>query len=138
MSETSAGGPERAAAARYKEITSVATEAVDRMHEHERKKAAGLEDEVAAGQERIEEAQRRENEVAEGVRLRWDGALEALWNERWLRVTRMPNPDPDAAPAPAEESLRAVQVAYLALHDALNKPRWSASALLPKSRRRGG
>ncbi|MBA8826772.1 hypothetical protein FHX42_004151 [Saccharopolyspora lacisalsi] len=137
MSEPSAGGPERAAA-HYKEITSVATEAVDRTHEHERKKAAGLEDEVAAGQDRIETAQQRENEVAEGVRLRWDGALEALWNERWLRVTRMPKPDPDAAPAPAEESLRAVQVAYLALRNALDRPRWSASSLLPKSRRRGG
>lgn len=135
MSEFPSGEPEQAAA-RYKEITAIATGAVDRMHEHERKKVARLEDDVAAGHERIAEAEQREADVAEGVRLRWDGAMEALWNERWMRVTRMPKPDPAAPHATPEESIRAVQTAYLALRDALGKPRWSAGALLPRPRRR--
>lgn len=132
MSEAS--GEPQYAAERYKEITAVATGAVDRMHELERQRAARLEDESTARQERAAEAEQQQEEVAEAVRLRWSAAMEALWSERWMRVTRMPAPDPSAAASTPEESVRSVQNAYLDLHEALGRPRWSVTSWVPKSR----
>lgn len=123
---------------RYKELTAMATDAVDRTHELERKRAEQLEDEIAAGRERVAEAERQEERVAEGVRWRWSAAMEALWNERWMRVTSMPAPDPSAPDVAPEEALRSVQEAYLKLHEALGKSRWPAKPSLPKRRSRRG
>ncbi|RCW43650.1 hypothetical protein DFQ14_106128 [Halopolyspora algeriensis] len=135
MSEDPSGRPP-GAVERYKEITATATDAVERMHELERKRAEQLEDEVVAGRERIAEAEQQEERVAEGVRSRWNAAMEALWDERWMRVTSIPAPDPSAPAATPEESLRSVQDASLELHEALGKPRWSVTSLLPKPRSR--
>ncbi|MDR7301462.1 hypothetical protein [Haloactinomyces albus] len=135
MSEVPPGEPYRAVE-RYKEITAMATSAVDRTHELERKRAARLEDATTARQERTAEAEQQEEQVTEAVRLRWNAAMEALWDERWMRVTRMPAPDPSAPAATPDESIHSVQAAYLDLHEALGKSRWSVTSWLPKPRRR--
>jgi hypothetical protein len=130
--------PHVPAAVRYKEITAVAVDAAERMRRHEADKADRLTDEVAAGQERIAAAEEQKAQVAEGVRVRWSAAMEALWDERWMRVTPMPDADLSAAPATPEESIRAVQGAFLELHEALGKARWSAGSMLPRRGRREG
>lgn len=118
------------AAARYKEIAATATSAVERMHEHERSQATQLEADVEAGREQISEAEQDQELVEEAVRLRWGAAMEALYHERWLRVTSQPDPDLSAAPQPASEAIRSVQAAYVDLHEALGANRRSVLSRL--------
>lgn len=120
------------AAARYKEITEIATSAAKRLQRHETDKIAELEDHVAAGQERMAAADAEHDEVVEAVRLRWDEAMEELWNERWMRVTQMPGADTSAAPAKRDRAIRPVQAAYLELRGALRQSRWQATSWLPR------
>ncbi|SDO97894.1 hypothetical protein SAMN04487905_101317 [Actinopolyspora xinjiangensis] len=120
------------AAERYKEIVALATDSVDRLHELERDRIERLERELAGERERVERAEQQREQVEEGVRLRWNAALEALWEERWLRVTQLPAPDTTAEPAGAEEAIRSVQRAYLDLYEALDQGRWSAPGWIPK------
>jgi hypothetical protein len=123
---------EESAAARYKEITAIATTAAKRLRRHEMDKIARLEDEVAAYRERTEAADAEHEKVVEAVRLRWDEAMEELWNERWMRVTQMPSADTSAAPAKAADAIRMVQTAYLELRGALRQSRWQAASWIPR------
>ncbi|WP_019855593.1 hypothetical protein [Actinopolyspora mortivallis] len=125
-----AGQQPEHAVERYKEITALVAEAVDRLNARERERAERLEEELATGQDRVELAQRQRDEVAEGVRIRWNAAKEALWEERWMRVTQLPPPDTSAEPVPAEEAIRSVQSAYMELHEAVGQRRWSGMGLL--------
>ncbi|MCI2423150.1 hypothetical protein MOQ72_37600 [Saccharopolyspora sp. K220] len=115
------------ASVRYKEITALATTAAQQLRRHERERAGELGEAVAAGRKRREAADERREQVREDVRKRWKAAMEALWDERWMRVKGMPEPDRAAPPATPEESRREVQSAYLALHDALEKRRFTAN-----------
>ncbi|NHD18185.1 MULTISPECIES: hypothetical protein [unclassified Actinopolyspora] len=119
------------AAERYKEITALATEAAERLSERERQRAEQLEHELATERDRVEQAQQQRDQVDEGVRLRWNAAKEALWEERWMQVTQLPPPDPAAEPTSAEEAIRSVQSAYMELHEAVGQKRWSGSGFLP-------
>ena len=87
---------------------------------------------VAAGQQRIKEADEARAQAVSDVRRSWHAAMEKLWHEKWMRVSGMPEPDLDAPPATPEESRRAVQEALLALVDAVSKQRGS---LLPRRRK---
>lgn len=122
------------AAVRYKEIAATAASAADRMRKLEGDRIAELSGEVAAGRERIEEAERQRTEVEESVRERWDATREALWDERWMRVPPMPEPDTSAPAATPEESLRAVRAAYRDLYDALGKRRWTDAFKIRRGR----
>ncbi len=137
MSEPTTGGHENAAA-RYKELAALATAAVDRTAEHERSRVEELEDGFRDSEARVDAAQESQDQVVEGVRLRWKAAMEALWEERWMRVTGRPDPDPSAAAAPADECIRQVQAAYLDLHGCLGRSGkgWSAPSWLPRPGRR--
>ncbi|MGP4021075.1 hypothetical protein [Saccharopolyspora sp. 5N708] len=115
------------ASVQYKEITALASAAAQQLRRHERERAGELGEAVAAGRKRREAADERRKQVADDVRKRWKAAMEALWNERWMQVTAMPEPDRSAPPATPEQSRREVQSAYLALHDALEKRRFAAN-----------
>lgn len=119
------------AAERYKELVAVATDAVDRLHHRERQRAAQLEEELATEHDRLERAEQQRQQVIDGVRLRWNAAMEALWEERWMRVTRIPQPEPSARPASPEEAIKSVQQAYLELYEEINKGRRSGTGWLP-------
>ncbi|GAA4885263.1 hypothetical protein [Saccharopolyspora cebuensis] len=112
---------EQSAAARYKELTALATAAGKFQRRHEQVKAVELGEVVAQGRQRIEESEAHRDEVVAEVRKRWNAAMEALWDERWFRGEGMPAPDRDAPAAPGEESVRMVQLAFLGLHEALGK-----------------
>lgn len=113
------------AAIRYKELTSAATTAAERLRRQENARAEELEDTVASGRRRVEDADARLEQVRADARKRWNAALEALWHERWMHVSGMPEPDHTAAVVSPEESRRAMQNALLALHRALAKQkRW--------------
>lgn len=118
------------AALRYKEIMALADDAAQRLRRHEDDRVDELTGEVATGQQRIERAEQQQEQVREGVRKRWDSAMEDLWEERWMRVTPMPEPDLSAEPAGPEEPIRSVQNAYLRLREALSRRR----SFLPRRR----
>lgn len=119
-------------AARYKEITAIATGAAKEMRDFERKKATELEELVASGRERTDEADRQRDWVVEEVEERWNEAMKALFEERWMRVTPMPSADRSAAPTDAQTSVNSVQKAYFDLYQAIKAPR------LSMLRKRGG
>lgn len=111
------------AAVRYKELMALADAAAQRLRRHESERVEELTGEVATGQKRIEQAEAQREQVRDGVRRRWDEAMEELWEERWMRVTPMPEPDLSAEPATPEGPIRSVQNAYLRLRQALSMRR---------------
>lgn len=115
------------AAERYKEITALATTAAQQLRRHERERAGELGEAVAAGRQRREAADEQREQVVEDVRKRWNAAMEALWDERWMQVKGMPDPDPTAQESTPDDSRREVQAAYLAFYGSLEKPRFAAS-----------
>ncbi|SDK45256.1 hypothetical protein SAMN04487820_10840 [Actinopolyspora mzabensis] len=136
MTETAgdSGGPETRHGTdteRYKEIVALATGSAERLQELERDRVERLERELAGERDLVEQAEQQQEEVEEGVRLRWNAAMEALWEERWLRVTQLPAPDTTAEPAGAEDAIRSVQRAYLDLYEELEQGRWSAPNWIP-------
>ncbi|KAA5836868.1 hypothetical protein ABT337_29080 [Saccharopolyspora hirsuta] len=122
------------ASIRYKELTALATTAAQQLRKHERARAAELGEAVAASQQRKDEAEERRQQVVEDVRVRWKAAMEALWDERWMQVKGMPEPDRSAPPATPEESRRDLQDAFMDLYNALEKPRFGAG-LLPRRKK---
>jgi hypothetical protein len=112
---------------RYKELADVNTEAVRRMREHNRAVAEGLRAKLTDVDRELAEAIARERVARMAVRLHWEAAVEALWDERWLQV----GPQPDATTPPPGMDMAAADAAvsrtYEALRAALRKP-----ALLPR------
>ncbi|MFR9730929.1 hypothetical protein ACL03H_17020 [Saccharopolyspora sp. MS10] len=115
------------AAARYKEIIAAASGAAERMREHEREKSARLAPEVAAAEQRIAAAAESRDAVRAKVDQTWKEAMAALWNERWMRVTPIPDPDRRVAAGRAETLIASVQEACDALQRSLGRSRWSPS-----------
>ena len=126
--------PLGSAADRYKEVAALATRSAKQLREHERAKAERLREEVEQGRERLATSEAEREEVVSGVRKRWDHAMEALFDEKWMRVTRMPPPDEGAEPLASSEAIRRVQASYLQLRETLGHPRWRATSWLPRRR----
>ncbi|MBB5153767.1 hypothetical protein [Saccharopolyspora phatthalungensis] len=117
------------ASERYKEIAALATTAAQQLRRHERERAGELGEAVAAGRQRREAADEQRKQVVEDVRKRWNAAMEALWDERWMQVKAMPEPDRSAAPSTPDASRRDVQEAFMALYKSLEKTRFAANLL---------
>lgn len=128
--------PQFSAADRYRDVAALATHAAQQLRDHERAKAQRLRDELADRRVRLAESEAAHVEVVEGVRKRWDHAMDALFDEKWMQVSRMPDADPDAEPCEPTEAIRRVQVAYLELRETLGNARWRATSWLPRRRRR--
>lgn len=115
---------------RYKELAERNTESVRRMREHDRALTPGLAERLAGVERALAEATERERVARMSVRLHWESAVEALWNERWLAVGPPPEPVP---PPPGLTALAAdaeVERWYDALREALRR-----AALLPRRQR---
>lgn len=125
------------AAARYREIAGMATSASKAMRAHENAKAKRLRDELDEVTRRTSEADEAREEIRAGARKRWELAMEALWEERWMRVTPMPGPDSSAPAADPDAAIKPVQAAYLRLREALGQPRWKPTAWLPRKPKQG-
>lgn len=128
--------PPLSAADRYRDVAALATHAAQQLRDHERAKAQRLRDELADGRARLAMAEAEHAEVVEGIRKRWDHAMDALFDEKWMQVSRMPDADSDAEPCEPSEAIRRVQVAYLELRETLGKARWRATSWLPRRRPR--
>lgn len=122
MSEHVSAGAQVPAAVRYKQLAELATTAAQRARKQEQERAEELGELVADSGQRIEEADAHRDQVVADVRKRWNAAMEALWDERWMRGSTLPEPDPDAEPTDPDEARRAVHDAFLELLGTLEKP----------------
>lgn len=120
------------ASIRYKELTALATTAAQQLRKHERARVAELSDEVAAAQQRKDEAAAEHEKLVKDVKARWDAAIKALWHEKWMKGSVFPDPDRSASRAKPEKSIRAVQAAYLEFNEALERLRFGSGLLRRK------
>jgi hypothetical protein len=107
---------------RYKEISGLNTESVERMREFDRALAEELEKRLDGVKKALAAASERERVAKMGVELHWEAAMEKLWDEHWL--TMKPKPEP-TSPAPKMNPLQSdaeVGNTYAALEEALRKP----------------
>ncbi|MGM1064255.1 hypothetical protein [Saccharothrix sp. Mg75] len=115
------GVPGVSAVERYKELIGLAGESVDRMRAHDRVRARELLDRLAASQERVVEVIEREKLVRAVVRVHWEAVVELLWEERWMTMTPVPAPDESVPPRPQHEYDEAMDRAFEALEESLQK-----------------
>ncbi len=121
------GGPEVSevptvsAVERYKEIASLAGGAVTRMRDQDRDRVRELLAHLAASQDRMADLIEQEKLTQIGVRLLWEAAVELLWEERWMQMKPIPEPDESVPPRDQHDYLLAMDVAYQALEDTLQK-----------------
>jgi len=106
---------------RYKEVVALAGESVRRMRERDRERVAELLARLAASQDRVADLLEQEKMARVGVRLLWEAAVEALWEERWMRMKPVPEPDESVPPRDQDDYLIAMDTAYQALEDTLQK-----------------
>jgi hypothetical protein len=114
-------GRRSSAVERYKELAGLATEAVDRMRRRDADRVAELDQALRDSQQRMALVAEQERVVRMGVRLHWEAAVEALWDERWMSVSPLPAPDesvPDLGQLHFDSELERT---YQVLEDALSK-----------------
>lgn len=113
--------PVVSAVERYKEIIAGVTEATARMRARDAERNAELVASLGRSQEQVAEISEREQMVRFGAALQWEQAMKQLWNETWLRMSPFPKPDESVAIRPQSEYNAAMEEAYQALEDSLQK-----------------
>ncbi|MEO6084370.1 MAG: hypothetical protein ABIQ18_14820 [Umezawaea sp.] len=111
----------RSAVERYKEIIGGAAEAVAAMRARDEARVAELVARLAESQERMARAVEHAKVVRLGAALHWESAVEALWDERWMSMSPMPKPDERVPPRDQREYNTAMDFAYQALEESLQK-----------------
>jgi hypothetical protein len=111
----------RSAVERYKEIIGSIDEAVEAMRAQDQAHVADLVARLSESQDRMADVIDREKIVKLGAQLHWESAVEALWDERWMRVSPMPKADETAPARDQREYNAAMDVAYQALEESLQK-----------------
>jgi hypothetical protein len=106
---------------RYKEIIGTASESDAKMRAHDEARVADLVAKLTESQDRMAEVIERERVVKLGVALHWESAVEALWDERWLKMSPVPPGEESVPPRDQREYNSAMDLAYQALEDSLLK-----------------
>lgn len=114
-------GPRPCAARRYQEMTSGMNDAVERIRRDDAERARRLRDELVELGEEMEAAANREALTVLGVALRWEAALESLWNEHWMTLSPLPKPDRDALPHDLDYLDAVVEQRFEALREAIRR-----------------
>ncbi len=120
----------RPASERYKEAIGWAQQAIREIEERDAKRATQLAAEARAAHERLTRAVDDEILTWAAVRLGWEAAVDALWDERWLTITPLPRPASDAPRRPPSHFDQEMSRAVNALEDALRK-----RSIIPRRRR---
>ncbi|MFD9734436.1 hypothetical protein [Umezawaea sp. NPDC059074] len=111
----------RSAVERYKEIIGTAGDAIAAMRAKDDERVADLVARLAESQDRMAEVIDREKVVKLGAALHWEQAVEALWDERWMAMSPMPRPDERVPARDQREYNTAMDVAFQALEESLQK-----------------
>jgi len=82
--DTDVTGGNTDAVQQYKQLAGYNTEALRRMRDRDRAVAEDLRKRLAEVDQALAEATERERVARMSVRLHWEAAVEALWNEKWL------------------------------------------------------
>ncbi len=106
-------------ARRYKDVIGELTAAADALRDRDRARAAALARELVDLDAAMVAAGERAGMSRLAVELRWEAALEALWDEQWMTLKPRPRPDPDADPERLDELDRAADLAATELLDAV-------------------
>lgn len=106
---------------RYKEIVALAAESVERMRAADRARVRDLLARLAASQDRMADVIEQEQVVKLIVAVHWEAAVELLWDERWMTMTTVPGPDESVPPRDQREYNTAMDLAYQALEESLQK-----------------
>jgi hypothetical protein len=114
-------GPPLSAARRYQEITAGMNDAVEQIRREDAERARRLRDELIELSEEMEAAANREALTVLGVALRWEAALESLWNEHWMTLSPLPKPDRDALPHDVDYLDAVVEQRFEALREAIRR-----------------
>lgn len=112
---------QRSAVERYKELIGTIGDAVESMRGQDQERVADLVARLSESQDRMADIIDREKVVKLGAQLHWESAVEALWDERWMRVSPMPKADESAPARDQREYNTAMDVAFQALDDSLQK-----------------
>ena len=103
------------AARRYKDITGGMTDAVARMRDADRQRAARLGETLPELEEAMRAASNRAALTELAVYLRWEAAMESLWSEDWMTLRPLPEPDPRGNPRDVDYLDAVVEQRYQAL-----------------------
>ncbi|MEV0679802.1 hypothetical protein AB0I60_25075 [Actinosynnema sp. NPDC050436] len=106
---------------RYKEVVGQAAAAVEKVRDQDRDRVRELLVRLAASQDRVAELIEQEKLTHVAVRLLWEAAVEALWEERWMQMKPIPDPDETVPPRAQQDYFTAMDLAYYSLEDALQK-----------------
>ncbi|MFI9010474.1 hypothetical protein ACIGNX_24875 [Actinosynnema sp. NPDC053489] len=106
---------------RYRELIALAGESVERMRATDRARVRVLLERLAASQDRMAEVIDREKLVKQVVAEHWEAVVGLLWDERWFTMTTVPAPDESVPPRDQDEYDTALDLAFRALEDSLQK-----------------
>jgi hypothetical protein len=106
---------------RYREVIALAGESVERMRAADRVRVRLLLERLAESQDRMAEAIDQEKLVKQVVAEQWEAAVTLLWDERWFAMTTVPAPDESVPPCDQREYNTALDLAFRALEEALQK-----------------
>ena len=118
------GGPQGepvSAIERYREIVALAGESVERMRATDRARVRHLLERLAESQDRMAEVIDQEKLVKQVVAEHWEAVVKLLWDERWFTMTTVPTPDESVPPRDQSEYNTALDLAYRALEESLQK-----------------
>ncbi|GGP34404.1 hypothetical protein [Saccharothrix coeruleofusca] len=121
MGQHSADPHQPSAVERYKETIAMVGESVERMRARDRAVVRQLLERLAESQERMAAALEQEKAVKADVEQYWEAAVKALWDERWTSIGSRPTPDEAVPPRPQQEYNAAMDAAFHALEEALQK-----------------
>jgi hypothetical protein len=106
---------------RYREIVALAGDSVERMRAADRARVRELLERLAASQDRMAEAIDQEKLVKQMVAEHWEAVVRLLWEERWFTMTTVPAPDESVPARDQREYNTALELAFRALEEALQK-----------------
>jgi hypothetical protein len=111
----------RPASELYKEIVGRGHAAVERIQQQDKQRVAQVERELEDAHSRFLEASEQERVARMTVHLLWEAAIEALWDEHWLTITPLPEPDKNAPQRERKYFDREIDRTYQELEEALKK-----------------
>ncbi len=106
---------------RYREVVALAGESVERMRAADRARVRQLLERLAESQDRMAELIDQEKLVRQVVAEHWEAVVGLLWDERWFTMTTVPAPDESVPPRDQREYNTALDLAYRALEESLQK-----------------
>lgn len=106
---------------RYREVVALAGESAERLRAADRARVRQLLERLAESQDRMAEVIDQQKLVKQVVAEHWESVVKLLWDERWFSMTTKPAPDESVPPRDQREYNTALDLAFRALEESLQK-----------------